>query len=169
MSAGMSTIDYTLAKPTNNFDYLAPLFRSAVETALAEFNAGKDKPEAVVYETYRSNNLQLLYYARGRQVRPPDAPVTNAKSNLYSWHGYGLAVDVIHAKLEWSASEDWFSSVAVVFRKFGCKWGGDWTSPDLPHFQWGKCKPSPSPIARELIVSRGIASVWEAVGAASPG
>jgi hypothetical protein len=56
----------------------------------------------------------------------------------------------------------------VIFAKYGCKWGGDWKSPDRPHFQWGKCKPGPSDVARELIRTRGVEAVWEAVGASVP-
>jgi hypothetical protein len=35
----------------------------------------------------------------------------------------------------------------------------------LPHFQWGRCKPSPSDEARRLIDTEGEVSVWRAVGA----
>src|SRR5215211_4121594 len=104
MSAGtIPAIDYHLAKPTNKLEYLAPRFRAAVETAIAECRAmGLD---AVVYETYRSKELQAVYFARGRTVRPPVKPVTNAMENLFSWHGYGLAVDVIHRVKEWDVPE----------------------------------------------------------------
>src|SRR6266566_241767 len=169
MSAGAAIASYTLAKPTNHLEYLAPLFREAVMSALAECNERVSPSlEAHVYETYRSNELQLLYYARGRQVKPPATPVTNARSNLYSWHGYGLAVDVIHKEKGWDAGDNWFRNVATVFKKYDCKWGGDWHSPDQPHFQWAACKPSPSDRARELIRTLGIEAVWEAVGATSP-
>jgi peptidoglycan L-alanyl-D-glutamate endopeptidase CwlK len=43
--------------------------------------------------------------------------------------------------------------------------GGDWKFKDLPHFQWGPCKPSPSDRARELIRTEGMEAVWGAVGA----
>jgi peptidoglycan LD-endopeptidase CwlK len=164
MSAGTGlTIEYHLAKPTNKLEYLAPRFRAAVEAAIAECRA--NGLDAVVYETYRSNELQSVYFARGRTVKPPVAPVTNAMENLFSWHGYGLAVDVIHATKQWDVPESWFARVAEVFKKHGCKWGGDWTTKDLPHFQWGLCKPSPSPVARDLIRTKGVGAVWEAVGA----
>jgi hypothetical protein len=168
MSAGVTAASYHLAKPTNDVDYLAPLFRAAVERAITECNDPVNNLSAVVYETYRSNELQEVYYARGREVIPPPTPVTNAKTNLYSWHGYGLAVDVIHKTKGWDAGDKWFRDVAEIFKKHGCKWGGDWTSPDRPHFQWGKCKPSPSPVARELMRTRGVEAVWEAVGAIDP-
>jgi peptidoglycan L-alanyl-D-glutamate endopeptidase CwlK len=86
-------------------------------------------------------------------------------NNLFSWHGYGLAVDVIHRTKQWNAGTPWFAAVAVIFKRHGCKWGGDWKSADLPHFQWGLCKPSPSDTARQFLRTRGVRAVWEAVGA----
>jgi hypothetical protein len=150
---------------SHDLNLLAPKFRTAVEAAIAACQtSGLD---AMVYEGYRTQELQAIYYARGRTVIPPTKPVTNAPTNLASWHGYGLAVDVVDTKKFWSpdGGDDWFRRVAEVFKKHGCKWGGDWTKPDLPHFQWGKCKASPSNQARALIATGGIAAVWEAVGA----
>ena len=168
MSAGAPLLGYTRAVPTADLRYLAPAFRAAVEAAIADCNAAPNALDAVVFETFRSDALQQLYYRRGRDVRPPDAPVTNARTNLYSWHGYGLAVDVIHETKQWDAGDAWFRAVADIFRRHACKWGGDWTHPDPPHFQWGKCKPSPSDVARELRRTRGLEGVWAAVGAGSP-
>jgi peptidoglycan L-alanyl-D-glutamate endopeptidase CwlK len=149
--------------PSNDLGRLAPKFRAAVEQAIALCKqSGLD---AVVYEAYRSDELQQLYFARGRTQVPPTDTVTNASSNLFSWHGYGLAVDVIHAKQGWDAPRAWFENVANCFRQCGCRWGGEWTKPDLPHFQWGLCKPSPSDVARDLIASGGVQAVWDAVGA----
>jgi peptidoglycan L-alanyl-D-glutamate endopeptidase CwlK len=142
---------------------LAPRFRAAVQSALVDCAAaGYD---AMVYEALRSQQLQAIYYARGRSVMPPPTPVTNAQSNLYSWHGFGLAVDVISRSRQWNQPESWFKAVADIFKKYGCAWGGDWTQADLPHMQWGRCKPSPSDLARELIGKQGMQAVWQAVGA----
>lgn len=167
MSAGPAEAiaNYHAAKPTNNPEFLAPLFRAAVEAAIAECNDATNNLQAMVYETYRSNELQGVYYTRGRTVRPPNSTVTNAISNLYSWHGYGLAVDVIHRTKQWGPGDAWFQKVAEIFKKHGCKWGGDWKQKDLPHFQWGLCKPSPSDAARELMRTGGVLSVWQAVAA----
>jgi len=161
MSAGLTDV---AARPSSDIKLLAPKFAQAVTDAIAECQA--NGLDAVVYEAYRSEQLQELYYRRGRTVVPPTYTVTNAPTNLFSWHGYGLAVDVISRAKEWSPGDQWFTDVADVFRKHGCRWGGEWKSPDLPHFQWGLCKPSPSDRARELIASGGLGAVWEAVGAA---
>src|SRR4051812_38920022 len=114
MSAGMAgsaPVDHSLA-------LLAPRFRDAVQRALEGCRQGG--LDAVVYEAYRSAALQAVYFARGRTVIPPAHPVTNASSNLYSWHGYGLAVDVISASRAWEAPESWFADVARVFAGEGC-------------------------------------------------
>ena len=80
----------------------------------------------MVYEGYRSRELQALYYQRGRTVIPPSRPVTYAPSNLHSWHGFGLAVDIVHRELFWKPpqGEDWFRQVAAVFKTHDCNWGG---------------------------------------------
>ena len=167
MSAGPADAiaNFHAAKPTNDPSLLAPLFRAAVESAIAECNSGAIPLNAMVYETYRSNELQVVYYTRGRTVRPPAATVTNAMSNLWSWHGYGLAVDVIHKTKQWDVGEVWFQQVAEIFKRNGCKWGGDWKSKDLPHFQWGFCKPSPSDMARVLMRTGGVRAGGQAGGA----
>jgi peptidoglycan LD-endopeptidase CwlK len=153
------------AKPTRDLKLLAPKFRAAVDAAIAECNAEPNRLNAIVYETWRSPALQALYYQRGRTITPPFEPVTNAWSNLESWHGYGLAVDVIHATRHWAAGGEWFLKVARIFRKHGCSWGGYWDRPDLPHFQWAPCRVSPSAKARTLFARGGLEAVWKEVGA----
>jgi hypothetical protein len=160
MSAGLTD---ALARVQRGLDLLAPLFREAVEHALEDCRARQ--LDAYVYETYRSTELQALYYARGRTVIPPLKRVTNASDNLYSWHGYGLAVDVISRAHGWNRPESWFRDVATSFKNQHCRWGGDWVMRDLPHFQWGRCKPSPSDLARQLLRAEGIEAVWNAVRA----
>lgn len=123
MSAGAAEAiaSFHAAKPTADMNLLAPRFRAAVEAAIAECNNETNQLHAMVYETYRSNELQVVYYARGRTVIPPKGKVTNAMNNLYSWHGYGLAVDVIHRTKQWEAGDAWFAKVAAVFKRHGCK------------------------------------------------
>jgi hypothetical protein len=170
MSAGANAISDE-DKPNTNLALLAPGFRSRVQAALAACNdpgrAGGPL-QAVVYEGYRSQALQAIYYQRGRTVIPPPNPVTNAPTNDTSWHGYGLAVDVIHQTEFWAPPGGiaWFKAVATIFKANGCNWGGDWTQQDLPHFQWAACPASPSQAAREMLRDQGVAAVWDAVGAA---
>ena len=159
MSAGSSAATGV----QSSLDLLAPKFKLAVLAALADCQA--DGLDAVVYETLRSHELAVLYYARGRSVIPPKAKVTNAPDETYSWHGFGLAVDVVSKAKGWSKPIHWFADVAEHFKTHGCKWGGDWHTQDLPHMQFGACKPSPSARARQLLADGGMTAVWQAVGA----
>ena len=163
MSAGSSDTALMVNRDPGR---LAPLFARSVQAAIDKCNAGVGGGlRAMVYEGYRSPQLQALYYQRGRSIIPPTKPVTNAPSSLHSWHGFGLAVDVVHRDLFWTPpqGEDWFRQVAEIFKAHECNWGGDWTNPDLPHFQWGKCPPSPSDGVRQLLQSEGMAGVWHAL------
>jgi peptidoglycan L-alanyl-D-glutamate endopeptidase CwlK len=153
------------AQVNRNLNDLAPKFAAAVRQAIEQCKA--HGYPAMVYEGYRSAELQALYYARGRTIIPPTRTVTNAPTQYFSWHGYGLAVDVVHETKYWEppGGEAWFRAVAKIFKQNNCSWGGDWTKPDTPHFQWYKCKASPSQQARDLIKTGGLAAVWKAVGA----
>ena len=165
MSAGVGR---PTSKVSNDFGLLAPAFAAAVKAALEECNSAANSLDAICYEAYRSQELQALYYARGRTIIPPPHTVTNAPTNRYSWHGYGLAVDIVHRTKYWKppGGEAWFRKVAGIFKRHNCSWGGDWTHPDTPHFQWHRCQPSPSNQARALLDKAGIQAVWGAVGAA---
>lgn len=164
MSAG--THDPGSLLVVNSLQELAPLFRDAVEDALHE--CWRNDLDAKVYETWRSPALQALYYKRGR---PPTeeypSPVTNAEDNLHSWHGFGLAVDVISEQHGWSAPESWWRDVADIFQRNRCKSGYYWPHPDRPHHQWHLCKRSPSDVARDLYKRGGLDYVWKAVEAYS--
>lgn len=161
MSAGTSVESMV----QRSLEGCAPLFAAAVQDAIDECN--EQGLDAFVYESLRSDELQRLYYARGRTTIPPHYTVTNARSAQFSWHFFGLAVDVISKSRGWETSGEWRRRVAAIFKSHGLAWGGDWPHPDLPHFQWGKCKRSPSDKARELYAEGGLQLVWQVVGATS--
>ena len=147
----------------SSLSLVAPKFAVAVQNALRDANAaGMD---AYVYESLRSDALAKLYYARGRTIIPPTSTVTNAPDSSWTWHGMGLAVDCISKSKQWNQPESWFAELSIHFARYGCKWGGDWKMKDLPHFQWGLCKPSPSSVARTLLATKGMQAVWSAVEA----
>jgi hypothetical protein len=166
VSAGLVLLAQTLPPVERRLSVLAPLMQARVELAIADANAAS--LDAVVYESRRSHELAVGYYARGRTVIPPQKTVTNAPDETYSWHGFCLAVDVISRAKGWDKPDAWFAAVAVHFKRHGLKWGGDWKQHDLPHFQFDTCKPSPSARARELLKTQGIEAVWRAVGAIGP-
>lgn len=170
MSAGLDHID-TDALVENSIDGLAPKMRAAVEAALKECN--DERLDAVVYESHRSEELQAIYWARGRKqdengtwhVVDPDAVVTHAQTAKQGWHFFWLGVDVISASKRWNVTQSWRDQVTAIFKRHGLDAGADWPHPDAPHYQWGECRISPSDRARSLYASGGVEAVWRAVGA----
>ena len=146
----------------SDLTFLAPKFAVAVKMAIAECDAlGL---EAVVFESYRTDALAKAYYAKGRTA--PGKIVTHAKDNVHSWHGFGLAVDVIHTRKRWDAPDAWWQKMAAVFKRHSCNWGGDWrTFRDLPHLQFENCPASPDEEDRRLLLSDGLLAVWDRWGA----
>lgn len=163
MSAGLDFNDGAEALVESSLDGLAPKMRERVEAALADAN--RHGLDAVVYESTRSDELQRLYYARGRTTVPPYRRVTNASTAQDGWHFYGLAVDVISKRDRWEVRGDWWLKLAAIFKEHGLDWGGDWESPDDPHFQFAGLRKSPSDKSKNAYQSGGKEAVWELVGA----
>lgn len=154
--------------PVNaSLDGLAPQFRAAlVAMCDAVEAAGHARPR--IFETLRTAERQRYIYGYGRTWDDGRGVVTNSRTHLTTWHGFGLAADVIHPTLHWNAPAAWWTAVGEAARAAGLEWGGDWASfPDRPHVQWGKCRRSPSDRARSLLAGPvGVAAVWREVGAA---
>lgn len=143
---------------------LAPAMVSAIEAAEEACRAAK--LPVLRFETFRSRARQEWLYAQGREVIPPDRIVTKASSAVRSWHGYGLAVDFIHPRLHWNASEQWWADVAAIITQHGLAWGGHWeTLPDEPHYQWAGCPIAPRAVDRGDYVAEDLAAVWQRYGA----
>jgi len=71
--------------------------------------------------------------------------VTNAKGG-YSYHNYGLALDIVlivdNKTAVWDIKTDFngdgkpdWMQVVHIFKSHGWDWGGDWKFTDYPHFQ----------------------------------
>ncbi|WP_428738640.1 M15 family metallopeptidase [Sulfurimonas sp.] len=90
-----------------------------------------------VTQALRTIDEQNQLYAQGRTTS--GNKVTWVKGG-YSFHNYGLAIDVV--KIEKNGTINWndttyFSDIAQIGKSLGFEWGGDWTStPDKPHFQY---------------------------------
>jgi peptidoglycan L-alanyl-D-glutamate endopeptidase CwlK len=89
----------------------------------------------LVVSGLRTFDEQRDIYAQGRTK--PGNIVTYAKPG-YSYHNYGLAIDVTHIKdgnkPDWSRPIT--KDIAEIGKKIGLEWGGYWTRPyDPPHFQ----------------------------------
>jgi peptidoglycan L-alanyl-D-glutamate endopeptidase CwlK len=148
---------------------LAPAMKAAVLAMLAD--CVEQGIDAYVYEARRTHELAAMYYALGS---------SKARDGWRTWHFYSLAVDIISRSRGWSVWPErdrhtrrlvggdptWYEPVVAAAKKHGLDWGGDWTGfHDAPHFQWHRCKPSPSDEAVRLYKTGGLVAVWRAVGA----
>lgn len=99
--------------------------------------------------TFRTIAEQDAIYAQGRTK--PGKIVTRARGG-YSWHNYGLAVDIVlihdvdgdgdYDRAVWDVKTDFdgdkisdWMEVVAIFKSYGWEWGGDWKFSDPPHFQ----------------------------------
>ena len=94
----------------------------------------------IITEGFRSKEYQDALYAKGRTA--PGKIVTNAKGSTYSsQHMWGIAFDIAINDSKMLYDTATIKKVAVIAKKIGLGWGGDWTSiVDTPHFylkQWG--------------------------------
>jgi peptidoglycan L-alanyl-D-glutamate endopeptidase CwlK len=114
----------------------------------------------VVYETYRTTDTQVSYYAQSRApleivnllrkkagLFPIDeatnkTKITNCDGvNIQSTHQLGMALDVVptdvNGKAIWpKETDDRWQIIAKAGKAAGLKWGGDFPNfPDMPHWE----------------------------------
>jgi peptidoglycan L-alanyl-D-glutamate endopeptidase CwlK len=119
------------------------------------------------FETVRTEERQDFLYGFGREYDDGRGKVTSAETALASWHGFGLAVDIVEKdNTPWDAPPGFWESIGIAARKRGLAWGGLWKKPDLPHVQWGRCPKSPTEDDRRLFRQMGREAVWVKYGAA---
>ena len=99
---------------------LEPVTRAAVAAIIADAKA--EGIELMILETYRSQELQQIYFTRGAtQLRTVGV------------HHYGLACDlgiVVAGQVNWKAD---YSILGRLAAKHDLVWGGDWGDPADPH------------------------------------
>lgn len=144
-------------------DVCAPKFATAVRLMMEKMAGGLVEQ---VFETLRTPERQKFLYGFGRDYDDGRGKVTNAKTNLMSWHGFGLAVDVVEKDgTPWDAPPTFWNAIGEAAVAQGLTWGGSWVKPDLPHVQWGRCPASPTESDRVLYATQGIEAVWAKYGA----
>lgn len=130
-----------------------PLLRTELELIYREIVDGISTPFVTVRFTHvlRTFVQQQELYSQGRTK--PGKVVTWAKAG-YSYHNYGLAVDICllidrdkngtFEEASWDMKIDGdndgtpeFFEAVKIFEKHGWEWGGRWARPktDNPHFQ----------------------------------
>ena len=141
----------------------APAFCAAVEAMLASLSGGR---EEWAFETLRTDDRQAFLYGFGREYDDGRGRVTNASTALNSWHGFGLAVDIVEKDATpWDAPVSFWNDIGDAAEAHGLTWGGRWSRPDLPHVQWGRCPTSPTEADRTLLRTKGMQAVWKKYGA----
>lgn len=151
--------------PERRFAGLAPNFAIQVDRLLRDL---QDRGTQVwMFEGRRTPERQAWLYASGRTR--PGAIVTNARSHLYSWHGYGLAVDFAFKTAPgawyWPSDPARWLEVTHWAATYGLATGADWKIRDYPHLQPENLRVSPSATARQLYAVGGVEAVWKEVGA----
>ena len=99
---------------------LEPITRVAILSIISDAKA--DGIDLMIFETYRSQELQGLYYRKG---------VT--KLQRVGVHHYGLACDivkVVNGQPSWDGD---FSFLQTYAERYNLIWGGNWGEPDRPH------------------------------------
>jgi peptidoglycan LD-endopeptidase CwlK len=126
--------------------------------------------EIRVVQGLRTVAEQDALYAQGRTT--PGKIVTNCKGG-FSYHNYGLAVDVVPSQFapdqpynpDWNSSHPAWKRMEAVGQSLGLDSGATWrTFVDAPHLQITGRFPegAPNDQARTLAES-GLPAVWEAV------
>jgi len=85
--------------------------------------------------TFRRQNEQDALYAQGRTE--PGPIVTWTKRSM---HTLRRAFDIVimeNGKPDWDAKNPKWKKAGEIGRSVGLKWGGDFSNPDMPHFEIG--------------------------------
>lgn len=113
---------------------LHPRLRPRVKALLLHLRC-RYRISLMVLEGQRSVEEQDRLYAQGRTA--PGEIVTRVKGG-YSYHNYGLAVDVVPVR---NGMPDWESPhwelIGRIGEWAGLEWGGRWEFVDKAHFQQG--------------------------------
>ncbi len=141
----------------------APRFVDAVTRTLARLDGGRAE---LPFEWLRTAERQAYLYGFGREYDDGRGRVTKAATQFNSWHGFGLAVDVVEKDATpWDAPMSFWEELGEAAEAEGLVWGGRFHSPDWPHVQAGGTVPA-SPTGEDILLARseGIAAVWEKYG-----
>lgn len=125
-----------------------------------------------VTQGLRTWDQQQDLWQRGRdergQVVDKAAVVTKAPAG-YSWHNFGLAVDVVPDdttlagfQADWNTAHPAWAKIIAVGKSLGLVEGAEWrTFPDWPHFQLtGRFPATPTDEVRRIYKDLGMRGVW---------
>lgn len=85
----------------------------------------------LITETYRSKERQNYLYEQGR-IRPGNIVTWTKNSRHTSRRAWDICKNVKGAEY---SDKAFFAQCGKIAAKFGITWGGDWKTPDTPHFE----------------------------------
>lgn len=115
-----------------------------------------------ISECLRTREEQDALYAKGRMA--PGNIVTNARGDTFSsMHQWGIAFDFYRndGSGAYNDSDGFFAKVGEIGKSLGLEWGGDWKTPDKPHFQlpdWGS---TPILLKKQYKTPEEFMKTWE--------
>lgn len=118
---------------------LHPEFLVIAELLVQRLELAGARP--LIVQARRTIAEQDALYAQGRSA--PGKVVTMARGG-YSWHNFGLAVDIVdvaasgnpdaYDESDWAATG--YKGWPQIGLGLGLGWGSMWTHPDMPHVEW---------------------------------
>ena len=115
---------------------LHPSMQLGLMQAIDLWNRDNRYPDVIITCTYRSPAQQDILFEQGRTTPGPKVTWTrNSKHNEYP----ALAFDIAFVKAD--KSLDWNPNLFKMFARTvgamipGLVWGGNWKTPDAPHFE----------------------------------
>ena len=112
-----------------DIDALATNSQKACRLFLAECK--KHGLDVLITETYRSQARQDYLYAQGR-TRAGKKVTWTKNSRHTSRRAWDVCKNVKGGEY---SDEGFFRKCGAVAKKLGIIWGGDWSTPDMPHFE----------------------------------
>lgn len=119
----------SVKKTIRDISALLPNAQRACNLFMAECK--RQGLNVLITETYRTQERQDYLYAQGRTRKGNKVTWTK-----YSRHTSRRAWDICkNLKGHEYSDTEFFYKCGEIARELGITWGGDWTSPDMPHFE----------------------------------
>lgn len=116
-----------------------------------------------ISECVRTVAEQDALYAQGRNGNK-EPKVTNAKGSTYqSMHQWGVAFDFYRndGKGAYNNTGNFFECVGAIGKSIGLEWGGEWKTPDRPHFQLPNWGSTSAKLKKEYKTPDKFMATWE--------
>ena len=118
-----------LINANRNISALTPQAQKACKLFLEKCKA--ENLPVLITETYRSQERQNYLYQQGR-TRPGNIVTWTKNSRHTSRRAWDICKNV---KGQEYSDSSFFKKCGEIAKQLGITWGGDWNTPDMPHFE----------------------------------